>query len=64
MPFVEFTPFNVYPNLAVRSQRYPIVPQMKMSLFSNNSQVYYKPGSLATGGTGTVVNSRRKRKYT
>lgn len=31
---------------------------MRMSLFSNNSLVYYKPNSLATGTAKTVSNSR------
>lgn len=30
------------------------------SLFTNNSQVYYKAGSLASGGVGTVRNCRIK----
>lgn len=30
---------------------------MKMSLFSNNANVYYKPKSMSTG-VGTVTNSR------
>jgi len=34
------------------------------SLFTNNAQVYYKPHSLAVGGTGTVVNSRHKARKT
>ena len=34
------------------------------SLFPNNAQVFYKPHSLAVGGTGTVVNSRHKARNT
>jgi len=34
------------------------------SLFTNNAQVYYKPHSLAVGGTGTVVNARHKARKT
>ena len=30
------------------------------SLFSNNAQVYYKPGSLSVSSGGSVVNARRK----
>jgi hypothetical protein len=30
------------------------------SIFSNNANVYYKPNTLASGGVGTVKNSRRK----
>jgi hypothetical protein len=60
MPFIEFSQFSVFPNLGIRSQRYLTVPQMKMPLFSNNAQTYYKPHSLATSGVGTVRNSSRK----
>ena len=35
-------------------------PKMKMSLFTNNSQVYYKPCSLAPCGIGSVRNSSVK----
>lgn len=41
-----------------------IIPTIKTSymrsLFTNNSQVYYQPHSLSSGGGGTVVNARRK----
>jgi hypothetical protein len=60
MPFIEFNQFSVFPNLGIKTQRYLTVPQMKMPLFSNNSQTYYKPHSLATSGVGTVRNSSRK----
>ena len=30
----------------------------KKKLYSNTSLVFYKPNSLASGGHGTVVNSR------
>jgi hypothetical protein len=43
----------------------PVVkPFMMKSLFTDNSRVVYKPGSLAPGGVGTVANSRRKARYT
>lgn len=34
------------------------------SLYSDNSVVYYKSGSLAAGGVGTTRNSRHKSKHT
>jgi hypothetical protein len=34
------------------------------SIFSDNAAVYYKQGSLAPGGIGTVRNSRYKSKNT
>lgn len=43
----------------------PLVQTRYMrSLFTNNSQVYYKAHSLASGGVGTVRNSGRKAKRT
>ncbi len=30
------------------------------SLFANNSMVYYKQSSMASGGVGTVKNCRKK----
>lgn len=44
----------------------PVVPKMTMqSLFSDNSMVCYKPGSLAScGGANTVRNSRAKARKT
>ena len=37
-------------------------PFTMKSLFSNNAQVFYKPGSLSVSSGGTVVNARRKAK--
>jgi YVTN family beta-propeller protein len=37
---------------------------MMKPLFANNAQTFYKPGSLASGGVGTVKNNRFKSKYT
>jgi YVTN family beta-propeller protein len=43
----------------------PKVPRFMMkTLFTNNSQIFYKPGSLASGGVGTVKNNRYKSKNT
>ncbi len=43
----------------------PVVKSLRMkSLFTDNSRVVYKPGSLAPGGVGTVANCRRKSRYT
>ena len=33
-------------------------------LFTNNAQVYYKPGTLPSGGVGTVRNSGVKGRRT
>jgi hypothetical protein len=45
-----------------------IIPKPKpfsmKSIFSNNAEVVYKPGTLAPGGVGTVKNSRMKSKKT
>jgi hypothetical protein len=37
-------------------------PMTMKSLFSNNAQVFYKPGSQSVSSGGTVVNARRKAK--
>jgi hypothetical protein len=60
---VSNTP-NVPPNFLnnnnnVNQSNEPIVKQLK-SLFSNNSLVFYKPGSLASCGVGSVRNSSIK----
>jgi hypothetical protein len=39
-------------------------PMTMKSVFTDNSRVYYKAGSLASGGVGTVKNSRRKSTHT
>lgn len=39
-------------------------PMTMKSVFTDNSRVYYKAGSLASGGVGTVKNSRRKSRFT
>ena len=38
--------------------------QLCCSLNSDNALVYYKPHSLATAGSGTVRNSRKKARKT
>jgi len=42
----------------------PVMSFSMTSLFSNNAQVYYKPHSLASGGTAGVKNSRIKARKT
>jgi hypothetical protein len=45
----------------IQSNTMPTVKPFSMkSMFSNNAQVIYKPGTLAPGGVGTVKNSRMK----
>jgi len=39
-------------------------PFTMKSLFSNNAQVFYKPGSLSVSSGGSVTNSRRKARRT
>ena len=55
--------FPVYHSYPYRKPGLPNVMKMK-SLFSDNSMVYYKRGSLASGGVGTVVNSTIKARKT
>jgi hypothetical protein len=49
-------PVPLYFNLFSLRSNY----NMKKTLFANNSMVYYKKGTLASGGVGTVKNCRRK----
>lgn len=52
--------YYVYPYIAPPTERIYMG-----SLFSNNTQVFYKPGSLSTGGGGSgVTNSRHKQRRT
>ena len=53
---ITFTQVN--PAASSRSIIKMPIQYMKMPLFSNNAAVYYKPHSLASGGVGTVRNSR------
>lgn len=58
--YIEFS----YQTFGVQfSNKMPVLPPsfkpMSM-LFSDNSRVVYKPHSLASGGVGTVKNSRSK----
>ena len=55
--FIEFSnPVSTKQGAIIKS--YP--GQYKMPLFINNAQVYYKPGSLVSGGVGSVRNSSTK----
>jgi hypothetical protein len=62
-----------FPSNPVKNINMPLFPTFRQqtsynhsmkSIFSNNANVYYKPHSLASGGIGTVKNSRRKWKHT
>ena len=44
--------------------QFPRFPMVMKTIFSDNALVYYKPGTLASGGVGTVRNSRYKWKNT
>lgn len=59
--YIQFTnPVSVQFTRIVQVQ-----PRFSMqSIFSDNSRVYYKQGSLATSGAGGVTNSRHKGKKT
>jgi len=52
------TPVYVLPPVAVK-QGAKLPP-----VFGNNATTFYKPHSLSTSGTGTVVNSRHKGRFT
>lgn len=55
--YIQFT--NPVKNIPSTIMPIPKPFSMK-SMFSNNAQVVYKPGTLAPGGIGTVKNSRMK----
>ena len=58
LPYIEFS----NPVRIQRTKTLPSIPflSMRKGLFSDNSLVCYKAGSLAPGGVGTVRNSRSK----
>ena len=56
-------PPNLTPTFSSTVAPRPIQFTMK-SIFSDNSLVYYKPHSLASGGVGTTKNNRHKSKKT
>jgi hypothetical protein len=57
---------NVPPNFLSSNNGQSNEPSLRMitPLFTNNAQVYYKPGSLAPGGVGSVRNSSIKARKT
>jgi hypothetical protein len=62
MTYIFFSnPVRSATHQIIPSQNAPFNINMK-SLFTDNSKVYYKPGSLTTSGAGTVRNSRMKSK--
>jgi hypothetical protein len=65
--YIEFSYSN--PVKIAYTKDVPVLPPYfttypMASLFSDNSRVVYKPHSLASGGVGTVKNSRSKGKKT
>jgi hypothetical protein len=55
----------VSPVFGTKVGQFARFPKMTMKpIFSDNARVYYKPGSLAAGGVGTVRNARFKGKQT
>ncbi len=62
MPLVYSTTYFSNP-VSIRFQRTVTVnPGLRTPLFSNNSMVFYKQSSLASGGVSTVRNSSAKSK--
>lgn len=54
----------VYGQLPILSPLFKTSAFSNKSLFADNSLVVYKKHSLASGGVGSVINSRKKAKYT
>ncbi len=59
----EPTPTPPTPPNPTPSNRFGL-KQICCSIYSDNALVYYKPHSLATAGSGTVKNSRKKARKT
>jgi hypothetical protein len=60
---IEIGIYYLYPSTTPPTP--PTRPASMGSLFTNNAQVYYKPGSLSTGGGGSgVTNCRIKQRKT
>uniref|UniRef100_A0A6C0E8G3 Uncharacterized protein n=1 Tax=viral metagenome TaxID=1070528 RepID=A0A6C0E8G3_9ZZZZ len=62
MPYIQFSNqvFSGYSNATQNTTK-----KITMKpLFTAQSSVYYKPNSLASGGVGTVRNSRSKARFT
>ena len=61
-PGLGFPP-NMTPTFSPKVE--PVVDRFSMKgIFSDNSLVYYKNHSLASGGVGTTKNNRHKSKKT
>jgi hypothetical protein len=58
-PNYLFNPVYLGVSMVSRGKLGPLKNLMK-PVFTDNSMVYYKPGSLAAGGIGTVRNSSVK----
>jgi hypothetical protein len=62
---IETGIYYLYPSTTPPPPTPPARPASMGSLFTNNAQVYYKPGSLSTGGGGSGVrNCRHKQRKT
>lgn len=67
MPYVEFSNNVMYMRTSRTLPKFPSNTSQynKMKpIFTNNSLVAYKPGSLAAGGVGTVRNHFMKARKT
>jgi hypothetical protein len=62
MPYVQFKTYY----FGGPPRTVPALPKSSSmkSIFADNSRVYYKPHTLASGGVGTVRNSHSKSKRT
>ena len=62
MPLVYSTTYFSNPVSIKFQQTVSVNPRLRAPLFSNNSMVFYKRSSLASGGVSTVRNSSAKSK--
>jgi len=63
MPYIHFGN-QVFSGYSQRIQNIQIKKIGMKPLFTSQSAMYYKPNSLASGGVGTVRNSRSKARFT
>ena len=64
MPVNQYIEFSNPVSVQFTRKLPAVKPFMMKSLFTDNSKVCYKPGSLAPGGVGTVRNSAIKSRKT
>ena len=63
MNIIQIYPYRLVPMTSKPTQMFPDM-RIMTPLFSDNSRVYYKKGSLGSGGIGSIRNARAIMKMT